>query len=161
MGSHQRYTHQCILWSTCRWNNGVDEDTFVKSQLRYYKCLLCITHIERNDRRFCLTDFEACIAELLQGIVSDVPQTLDAFRFGLDDVKRLAGCSRSSRCATCLEYIGTGIVAQPIDYRLVSSNKPPMEANDLLNVPIIRSTSSVTPKWSHTPRPCFPNTPKP
>ena len=45
---------------------------------------------ERNDRRFCLTDFEACIAELLQGIVSDVPQTLDAFRFGLDDVKRLA-----------------------------------------------------------------------
>ena len=40
-----------------------------------------------------------------------------------DDVKRLASCSRSSRCATCLEYIGTGIVAQPIDYRLVSSNK--------------------------------------
>lgn len=123
MGGHQRYTHQCILWSTCRWNNGVDEDTFVKSQLRYYKCLLCITHIERNDRRFCLTDFEACIAELLQGIVGDVPQTLDAFRFGLDDVKRLAGCSRSSRRTTCLEYIGTGIVAQPIDYRLVSGHK--------------------------------------
>ena len=39
--------------------------------------------------------------------------------------------------------------------------KPPIEAKDLLKVPIIRSISWVNPKWSQTPRPCFPNTPKP
>ena len=70
---HEGKAHQRVLRGTSRRNNRVDEDTFVKSQLRYYKCLLCITHIERNDRRFCFTDFEACIAELLQSIVSDVP----------------------------------------------------------------------------------------
>ena len=37
--------------------------------------------------------------------------------------------------------------------------KPPSEANDLLNVPMIRSTSSARPKWWHTPRPPSPNTP--
>ena len=51
----------------------------------------------------------------------------------------------SSRCATCLEYIGTGIVAQPIDYRLVSSNKTTED------VDLIMGTFSKSPSMENTP----------
>ncbi len=44
---------------------------------------------------------------------------------------------------------------------LSEAMKPPIDARLLLKVPIIRSTSSRSPKWSQTPRPCFPNTPRP
>ena len=37
---------------------------------------------------------------------------------------------------------------------------PPNEANDLLNVPMIKSTLSSTPKCSAVPRPCSPRTPR-
>ena len=36
---------------------------------------------------------------------------------------RITGSSRSSRRVTCLEYIRTGIVAQPVDYRSISGNE--------------------------------------
>ena len=35
------------------------------------------------------------------------------------------------------------------------------DMEDLEKVPMIRSTSSVSPKWSHTPLPSLPNTPRP
>ena len=39
--------------------------------------------------------------------------------------------------------------------------KPPMAARDLEKVPMIRSTSSVSPKWAAVPAPPGPSTPMP
>ncbi len=41
------------------------------------------------------------------------------------------------------------------------ATNPPIDANDLLNVPTMRSTRCVAPKCSHTPAPVSPNTPMP
>ena len=123
VSSHQCYAYQRILRCTSGRNNRIDEDAFVKRHLSYDKCLFRITHIQRNDRRFSFTDFETGITEFLQCIVGDVPQTLLTFRFVHNDVKSFTGSSRSSRRVTCLEYIRTGIVAQPVDYRSISGNE--------------------------------------
>lgn len=69
------------------------------------------------------TVYYVCITETLQCIVSDIPQTLDTFRFGFNNVQCFTSRCRCRRRTTCLEYIRAGIVAQPVDNLLVASNK--------------------------------------
>ena len=51
------------------------------------------------------------------------------------------------------------VEAEVVDYDIVSATKPPIEASDLLNVPVIRSTSSVRPQCAAVPSPFGPRTP--
>ena len=57
--SHQSKTEQSVLWSTCRWNNRIDEHAFVECHLGRQECLFSIANVKRNDWAFGLTDFEA------------------------------------------------------------------------------------------------------
>ncbi len=87
-------------------------------------------------------------------------------------------CSRrqssSSMTSTAAETEATeagGMLAEKIRERAMcrmkwtvsasEAMKPPTEASDLLNVPMIRWTRSLSPKWSQVPRPWRPRTPMP
>ena len=123
MSSHQRYAYQGVLRCASGWNNGIDKDTFVKSQLRNGKGLFRIAYIERNDGRLCFANLETGIAEFLQSVVGDVPQLLDALGRVFDDMECLACSSRSGGGVTCLEDVRPGIVTQPVDDLLIAGNE--------------------------------------
>ena len=88
VSSHQRYAYQGVLRCASGWNNGIDKDTFVKSQLRNGKGLFRIAYIERNDGRLCFANLETGIAEFLQSVVGDVSQLLDALGRVFDRLPR-------------------------------------------------------------------------
>ena len=136
MTRHKSKAHERILRCTCRRNYRVDKHTGIKSHLRDKECLVNIVNIQRDDGTFSVSYLKTLFTETAQRIFGHLPQCLQTLRFALQNVQSLhCGC----RCA----------------------RNPPILASDLENVPIIRSTSSVSPKWSQTPLPSRPNTPTP
>ena len=127
MGGHESVTHEGVLRSTCRWDDGVDEHTGLEGEGGHKERLVHIAHIERNDRTLGIANLEAFFTETLQGIVGDIPKGSNALGLFLDDMESLHGCRKL-------------MVSQS------EAMKPPMEASDLEKVPMMRSISSVSPK---------------
>ena len=95
--SHECETHKSVLRSTCRRNYRIDEHAVFVSAGSDNARLLHIVNLKRNDRAFSLANLEALLAETLQSILRNVPQSLDALRLLLQDVQCLKGGSGSGR----------------------------------------------------------------
>ena len=159
VGGHEGEAHEGVLRSTGGRDDGIDEHAFVQRFLRNDKRLVGVAHIKGDDGRFGFANLKAGVTETLQGIAGNVPQALDALRLLLDDVQGFECSGSGCRGVAGAEDVGACIMAQPVDDAAVGGDEssaamnPPMEASDLLKVPMMRSTSSASPKWSHTPRP--------
>ena len=123
MGGHQCESHEGILRSTGRRNNGVDEHTSIVGQRRHKERLVNIAHIERDDWAFGVANLETFLTETLQGIASDIPKALDALRLLLDNVQRLHSSCSSRRCVGSTEDVGATGMAQPVDGVEVGSDE--------------------------------------
>ena len=80
MGSHQSVTHQRVLRSTSRRNNGIDEYTRLEGESCHKESLLDIANVEWNDWAFSLTNLKAFFSEALQGVLGHLPESLDTLR---------------------------------------------------------------------------------
>ena len=123
MGSHQCETHEGILRSTGRRNDGIDEHAGIVGKRRHQECLVDIAHIERDDGALGIANLESFFAEALQSIAGNIPQTLNALGFLLDDVQGFHSGSRCGRRIRCAEDIGTTCMAKPVDGIEIGSNE--------------------------------------
>ena len=73
VGCHKCHADECVLWSTCWWNDGVDEHTLVEGHLGDLESLEGIAHIEWNDGAFSIAYFKSSLFELVEGIGCDFP----------------------------------------------------------------------------------------
>ena len=79
------------------------------------ECLEGITHIEWNDRTFCVANLKACLFELLKCIVGRLPKIFLTLWLRLEDVDGFECGSRCSRCVGRAENVGTAVVTEPVD----------------------------------------------
>lgn len=110
MCCHECETHQCVLWSTCGWYHGVDENSIVESQPSDHESLVNVANVQRNNRAFRLANLETLLAETSQRVIGHIPQAANALRLVLNNVQSLYRGSRGGRrvagrenvCAACV-----------------------------------------------------------
>ena len=123
MSSHQGIANECVLRCTCGRNHGVDKDASLEGESGHEERLIDIAHIKWDNRALCLTDLEALFTETLQGLVGNIPQSLNALGLFLDDVKSLHGSCSGCGCVGCREDVGAAGVTQEIDCIPVGGNE--------------------------------------
>ena len=99
VGSHQGIAYQCVLRSTCRRYDRIDEYARLKGQSSYEECLVDVTNIQRNDGTLCIDNLETFFLETLQGVLRHLPQGLDSRGFLQQNVQsfQCSGC-----CCWCV-----------------------------------------------------------
>ena len=150
---HKAETNQSVLRRNGRRHNRVYKYAIFKKVASYCKCLVVVADEERNDRSRSVTNLTTDVSESIQCIVCNLPQVFDSFRLAFHNIEGCvySGCRRW--CDAGAEDVRSRVVAEVVCSHRVCRDEASKSGNDLLKVPIIKSTSFVTPKWSHVPRP--------
>ena len=121
--SHQREANQGVFRSDCRRNYRIDEDTCLKQFLYNEEGQIVVANEQGDDRSGSMADLTAHLAEAIQCVVGQIPQVLDTLRLIHHNVQRSVSGSRSGWRIAGTEDIGTGMMAQIIDDRLVCGDE--------------------------------------
>ncbi len=119
MGGHEGEADEGVLRGACRRDDGVDEHALVKGTLGNDEGFLQVSHIERDNWAFRLSNLEAGFLEAAEGVVGHIPELGDALRLLLDNVQGFQGRCRCGGRVGSLEDVGAGGVAQPVDDDLI------------------------------------------
>lgn len=95
VGGHECDTDESVFGGDSGSDDRGDEDARFEEKVGEEEGLVVVADKERDDGGFGVADFEAELAERVEGVVSDVPEGLTTFGFGTHDVE--SGEDRGSR----------------------------------------------------------------
>ena len=121
VGGHEGYAHQCVLRSTGRRYDGIDEYSLLKGTLGNLKGTHRVADIERDDGTLGLAYLKAFLTESLEGIVGHSPQPVEYLGLALKNLQAAAGSSSGGGSVGSTEDIGAAVMANPVDDALVGS----------------------------------------